>query len=217
MWPTEWSTVYYKKYNRFPYIPLPKKEEIGRNFSQVISNRSSKREYKGETITSQELSTWISHVCGEISTEGQKTRRTYPSGGARYPIEHYLILLKDIDDIVSGIYHYRYDGHGLELMLPYQLKEKEVEKITTATWVKESAFIHVMTGVFWRSMNKYGERGYRHILLEAGHIGQNDYLVSSALGLASCALSGISDYNLERMLDLNPEEESVFHAVVVGK
>jgi SagB-type dehydrogenase family enzyme len=74
-----------------------------------------------------------------------------------------------------------------------------------------------MTDVFWRNQNKYGERGYRYILLEAGHIGQNIYLVSEALGLKCCALGGTRDENLEELVDIDGVTESVVYALAVGK
>ena len=74
-----------------------------------------------------------------------------------------------------------------------------------------------MTSQFERTQMKYGERGYRYILLEAGHIGQNICLVSETLGLKCCALGGTMDKNLEELLDIDGETESVVYGFAIGK
>ena len=55
------------------------------------------------------------------------------------------------------------------------------------------------------------------ILQESGHIGQNIYLVSEALGLKCCALAGTKDENLEKLIDIDGITESVVYALAVGK
>ena len=73
-----------------------------------------------------------------------------------------------------------------------------------------------MTAVFSRNQMKYGERGYRYVLLEAGHIGQNMYLNAAALSLKCCALGGTIDSKLEKFLDIDGITESVVYAVAFG-
>ena len=66
---------------------------------------------------------------------------------------------------------------------------------------------------------KYGERGYRFILQESGHIAQNVYLLCEALGLKCCALGGfrISDEQIEKFLGIDGLTESIVYTLVVGK
>jgi len=58
---------------------------------------------------------------------------------------------------------------------------------------------------------------YRYILQEAGHIGQDAYLVSEALGMKCCALGGTRDENLEKLIDIDGVTESVVYALALGK
>ena len=39
--------------------------------------------------------------------------------------------------------------------------------------VRDASLVIFITGLFERSIVKYGERGYRFVLLEAGHVAQN--------------------------------------------
>ena len=84
-------------------------------------------------------------------------------------------------------------------------------------YVKNASVAIVMSAIFWRMQNKYGERGYRNILLEAGHIGQNIYLISEALGLKCCAQAGTIDESLEKFLSLDGREESIVYGFAIGK
>ena len=75
----------------------------------------------------------------------------------------------------------------------------------------------IMTAVFDRSQMKYGERGYRYMLIEAGHVGQNFCLTAEALGLKCSALGGTHDEPIERLLDIDGVTESVMYALAIGK
>ncbi len=65
-------------------------------------------------------------------------------------------------------------------------------------------------------MIKYKERGYRYILFEAGHLGQNIYLVSKALGLKCCAIGGFDDDKFHELLDIDGDNEAVLYAFAMG-
>ena len=72
--------------------------------------------------------------------------------------------------------------------------------------------------VFNRTMDKYGERGYRFILLDAGHMSQNLYLVSSHLNLGVVALGAgtNNDNTLDAVLGLVSSQENAFYGFAIG-
>ncbi len=51
---------------------------------------------------------------------------------------------------------------------------------------------------------------YRYVWLDAGHVGQNLYLVAGALGLGSVAIGGFYDAEVNALLDLPAEEEAIY-------
>ena len=69
---------------------------------------------------------------------------------------------------------------------------------------------------FHRCRVKYGERGYRFCLLEAGHIAQNLLLAASAEGLAALPIGGFIDDELNEMAGLDGVEAAVLYLVLVG-
>jgi SagB-type dehydrogenase family enzyme len=70
--------------------------------------------------------------------------------------------------------------------------------------------------VFRRTQKKYGPRGYRYILLEAGHCGQNFCLKAAELGLSTLCMGGFVDSGLNMMLGLQQKEEGVVYTVAAG-
>ena len=71
--------------------------------------------------------------------------------------------------------------------------------------------------MFWRTRFKYGLRGYRFALIEAGHVAQNLLLTATALRLGSVPLGGLFDRRIDELLDLDGVNESVLYAVSVGR
>lgn len=218
-WPEEWKTTYYKAYPRLPKIELDD-EPPEADFFDLVRKRQSRRDFARTPLTKRELSLLLKYSCGSIGPlyggEG-RYRRAQPSGGARFPIEVYPIVFRSGDDLKAGLYHYNVKDHQLDVLWDRQFSDEDIHSLFTYSWVKDAALGIVMTAVFWRNQNKYGERGYRYILLEAGHIGQNVYLVSEALSLKCCALGGTMDENLEKLIDIDGVTESVVYALAIGK
>lgn len=216
-WPEEWKTTYFKTYPRFPKINLDNNPPIA-DFFGLISNRQSRRNFTRTQITKHDLAILLEYSCGETEMlTNDRRRRAQASAGARFPIEVYPIVFRSGKDLKAGLYHYNVKDHALDVLWDREFSDDDIGKLFTYPWVKDAAVGIVMTAVFWRNQNKYGERGYRYVLLEAGHIGQNIYLVSEALDLKCCALGGTRDENLEKLIDIDGVTESVVYGLAVGK
>ena len=61
----------------------------------------------------------------------------------------------------------------------------------------------IISAIFEKTMEKYGERGIRYVLLEAGHTAQNICLVCEEMGLKSCCIGAFDDRALRLRLDKN--------------
>ena len=74
----------------------------------------------------------------------------------------------------------------------------------------------VLTASFEKTQVKYGERGYRFVLLDAGHLAQNILLVCEDLGLAAIPLGGFDDDGLANELQLHGELETPLYVIFIG-
>ena len=73
-----------------------------------------------------------------------------------------------------------------------------------------------LTGMFWRSRFKYGDRAYRFTLIEAGHVAQNLLLAAAALRLAAVPVGGFYDRAVDAVLGVDGIYEASLYLVPVG-
>lgn len=218
-YPLLWQKISYKAYPRLKELELSTPMSLDQGLGDMILERRSKRELSGEAISVEELSTLLFYSCGISKNEKGKNwdqaLRVYPSAGARFPIETYVLIDKVIG-IPHGLYHYNVKGHYLETLLEKQLIDFAA-RATDQDWILKAAVVFIFTGVFDRTRVKYGERGYNFVLVEAGHICQNLYLVSTALRIKCCAIGGFIEDRVDELLDIQMTNESVIYMAGVGK
>lgn len=219
-WPDEWRTVYYKTYPRFPKIALEDIEPNSDLFS-ALKTRRSRRAFSDAPLSKRELSVLLKYAAGMQSPRDPgKLTRMYPSAGARYPIELYAAALKQSEDIPAGLYHYDVEHHRLDVLWRRKDFSKVVKNLFNNEWYADAALLIFMTGVFWRSEHKYGERAYRFVLIESGHIAQNIYLVAETLSLKCCEIGAtrpVSDESVEKLIDIDGVSESLVGTMALGK
>ena len=216
MWPKEWKTVRYKEYPRFKRVSLSRARPRG-DFFSVVSKRKTGRSFSGTPLSKETVSVLLRYSCGIVGRDDTHRRRAHPSGGALFPIEIYPVVFRGNTHVPAGVYHYNILDHALEVLWQRPFAHADIERLTPYhLWVRNASCMLVMTAVFARTQNKYGARGYRYVLVEAGHIGQNIYLISQALGLKCTGLGGVWDVELEKVLDIDGVTESVVYAIAVG-
>ncbi len=218
LWPREWKTVYYKAYPGLSSVDLGTTPRPGAaDIFNVLSRRASRKKCTGESISAEEISALLRYSCGLRSPGvADSYARMQPSAGARFPIEVYPIVLRDDKNMPAGVYHYAVREHRLDVLWKRAFTVEDAGQLFPSS-ASDAAVVFVLTAVFWRTRHKYGERGYRYVLLEAGHIGQNLYLVSEALGLRCCAIGSTKDEALEKLIGIDGVTESVVYALAVGK
>lgn len=215
-WPDTWKRVFYKGYPRLPQVLLSKvRVDGGASFEEVLSLRTSVRDFSKKQMTEQDLSRLLYYSAGIKKSSSGGAKRFYPSAGGRYPLEVYLAIL-NVDGVKQGVYHYYPKAHSLELLQNRPFRSELFRSFSQA-WVRKASVLFIVTAVFFRTEVKYGDRGYRHVLVEAGYLSQNFYLVSTALGLGCCSIGGYIDDAINSLLDLDGVEESVVGVVAVGK
>ncbi len=214
----------YKQYPSLPRVKLPPIENItqnGRTFDEVVSSRRSQRDFADLELDLDELSKILHQsygITGEISTNKgfRQDLRSAPSGGGLYPAEIY-IAVRRVTGVAPGIYHYNVPNHELELLIPGDPTEKMHEVCCGQEYVHQASFIILISGVLERTKLKYGERGYRYVLLDIGHLGQNIYLSCTALQLAIMTTCGFFDDEANKLLRLDGVDETAMYVAFVGK
>lgn len=218
-WPKEWSEIYFKSYPRLKQVKLSKPSRDDFSLTEAILKRESNRDFSGALMNLEELSKLLFYSAGITRGERNLSRRAHPSGGARYPLEIYPLILS-VEKTEPGIYHYNIKNHCLELL---SNDSEDIENLKDAfydSFIRKAAVILIISMIPWRSSIKYGNFALKVGLIESGHIGQNVYLMSQVLGLKCCALGGFHESAEEfvhKILDIDGVNEIAFYVIAVGK
>ncbi|WP_458199754.1 SagB/ThcOx family dehydrogenase [Blastococcus deserti] len=197
-------------------LALPRPRLLACPLEEAIAGRASCRRFAAEPLVLADLSTLLSaaYGCrGQVSVGGFGFQaRPVPSAGAIYPLDIHVIALS-VTGVAPGIYRYLPARHALEGG-PAPLSRDFLSDLFLGQHHAAAAgVLAVVTARLDATLARYGDRGYRYVLLEAGHVVQNLDLVASALGLACLDLGGFLDRMLDETLRLT-HEVSLYGAAV---
>jgi SagB-type dehydrogenase family enzyme len=206
----------YKTYPDKPQIKLPDVTVLSHlSLQEVLKTRKSVRDYSNKPIRMEILSYLLWASTGISRKEGGYEFRTAPSAGALYPIETYLVVNR-AEGICPGIYHYNIRSHVLELLKEGDYAEQTAQAALGQTMCIQAPVVFIWTAVFQRMKWKYGQRAYRYVYLDAGHIAENLALAAVSLGLGSCQIGALFDEEINQIVEVNGVEESVLYMSVTG-
>jgi SagB-type dehydrogenase family enzyme len=210
-----------KRYGDAPCVELPGPRLRGK-FPAVLRARRTWRRFGRGAIDLDSLSTLL-HLSFAVQAwaspagEGRVPLKTSPSGGARHPLEAYVVV-RHVAGIEPGVYHYAADVHRLERLTFVAEAPAFDEVLPTQWWYRDAGALVLLTAVFERTRWRYeGPRAYRAVLIEAGHLCQTFCLTATWLGLAPFCSMALADGGIESMLRLDGVSESVLYAAGVGK
>lgn len=217
--PESWSKIHFKTYprlNKFKLTRAFSKREI--SLLYTLKNRRSIRIFSGTPISVKDLSYLLLYSSGitDFGSGSDESKRAYPSAGARYPLEIYPLVINGGEGIKAGLYHYNVKDNCLEILLQEDLKRWLLESTGKFKPIIKTSVVLIITGVLDRTRVKYGDRGYRYVLIEAGHVAQNLLLLATGLGIASLAIGGFIDSKVTELLDLELVKESPIYMIALG-
>ncbi len=187
----------------------------GASLKQVLESRKSIRDFRNEPINKDQLSYMLWASTGIQRVESGYEFRTAPSAGALYPIETYVIV-NAVDELQAGVYHYSIRAHQLEQLAARDLRRQTAAAALGQKMCAEAAVVFVWSAVFERCKWKYGQRAYRYIYLDAGHIAENLTLAAVSLNLGSCEIGALYDEDVNAIVGVDGVQESVICMGAVG-
>jgi SagB-type dehydrogenase family enzyme len=227
LWPTDELIVAnmkllrrVKPFTDFPKVALPEQLPAStKSLDEVMFHRHTARAFAAEAINLEQLAKVLTMSYGvNRSNEGTNFPRPFrviPSGGALYPLEIYVHACK-VDGLAPGLYHYDPEEHNLDVLRQQDESERILPHLVQQDLAKNAAAVIFITAVFGRSTFKYGDRGYRFILFEAGHLAQNANLTAAEMGLITTNVGGYSDRGIDRYLGIDGLNESAIYLLLLG-
>lgn len=200
-------------------LPKPQTIRLGEKaFRGLLEERRSLRKYAERSLTLEELAYLLWCTQGVQSVRGNTaTIRTVPSAGARHAFETWL-LINRVDGLTPGLYRYLALEHKLvEESLAQDLSDRITAGCLGQGFVGASAATFLWMAEVPRMKWRYGERGYRYLHLDAGHVCQNLYLAAESIGCGACAIAAFDDEELCKVLELNGEDQFIVYVATVGR
>lgn len=203
-------------------ISLPESEDLKikkDNIVDITLDRKSNRVFKKDKITLKELSYLLTMTqrIKEIRGNNYVGLRPVPSAGGRHPFETYLAVL-NVENLKNGIYRYL----PLEHKLLFVKKDPNLKELITRgannqKFAGNSGVTFLWTCIPYRTEWRYGDRAYKIMLLDAGHIGQALYSACESIGLGTCAIASYDQELLDNLLEIDEEEEFTVYIAPVGR
>jgi len=201
-------------------LPRP---ELHASLETAIGLRRTVRIFTGAPVSLRQLSALLQFGAGCNDTPlpavpgGPAAGRVYPSAGSLYPVEVLVRPLR-VEELSSRYCRYQPASHRLVR------SDDRADDVSAATQemldsngIAAASLVMLLWADFTRpSLGKYGEKAYRFVLLEAGHLAQNVLLVAAAVGLAGVPICGFDDEALALEAGLAYPRQVVLYALALG-
>ena len=186
-------------------LPQPRIEgEV--SLERTIKDRRTIRSFTKDALTLEQFSQLLWAAYGITDDRGSK--RAAASGGALYPMDIYGVVGENgVEGLQAGIYHYEPMGHTVLLLLEGDLRQDLARASLGQMWMARPPLTLVISAEYARITSKYGKRGVRYAMIEAGLMSQNVFLQSEALGLGAGIVGAFHDEDVIRVMNVPPSHE----------
>ncbi len=176
------------------------------SLERTIHKRRTVRSFDRKALTLKQFSQLLWAAQGITETGGFK--RAAPSAGALYPMDIYAVVGRDcIEKVDPGVYHYSPADHTLSLVQEGDRRKDVAGASLWQMWMANAPLTLVITAEYSRIMGKYGQRGVRYAMIEAGHIGQNIFLQCQGMGLEAGIVGAFEDEKVVQVMGIKRTHE----------
>jgi SagB-type dehydrogenase family enzyme len=181
---------------------------------QTILERRSTRAYTGEALTLDELKalldfTYQPHAYQEQGLDSQ------PDFFAPHLVETF-IAVSAVTGLEEGCYYYAPKAQELR-QIRFKNFRKELHFL--CLWQelgRDAAALMFHTADLRVAVSEYGDRVYRYLHMDAGHLGQRLNLAAIRLGLGVSGIGGFFDDQVNEVLGI-PADEAVLYITTLGR
>ena len=203
------------------FPPPSRPPRLDSELVSLLSRRASVREQGRVPITIRELGEFLYHAARVIDVvpgpQGSFTTRPYPSGGASYELEIYLVVDRCLG-LTPGFYYYRGAEHGLAAIRPPNADTEALldQAYISAGQTCRPQVLLALASRFQRVSWKYAGIAYATTLKNVGALYATMYLVATAMGLAPCALGVGNSEQFSRLAGTDRYTESTVGEFMIG-
>ena len=184
-----------------------------RGLANLLQARKSTREFVTRLCTKSQLLDVLWAGYGRLTAYPEVEHRTVPSAGGLYPL-HLCVYAMNVQGLEKGFYHYSNGDLSV-------ISGPEIDSIchhfhTKHINYEKAAFVIFIVGDLGLVGGKYGERGYRYMLLETGHVAQNMCLACVCLDIQHISVGGFDDDSVNELLCSYQQDFLCLYTLVGG-
>ncbi|MEO1145700.1 MAG: SagB/ThcOx family dehydrogenase [Cyanobacteria bacterium J06638_22] len=181
---------------------------------QTILRRRSTRAYTGMNLTRSELQYLLDFT--------YRPENYYEQGLERSPdyfdlgLIETFITISGVDGLEEGCYYYAPKAQEIR-QIRFKNFRKELHRLCLGQDLgRDAAAVIFHTADLAKAVEVYGDRAYRYLHLDAGHLGQRLNLAAIRLQLGVSGIAGFFDDQVNEVLGI-PEDEAVIYITTLGR
>ncbi|MDY6936739.1 MAG: SagB/ThcOx family dehydrogenase [Cyanobacteriota bacterium] len=127
-----------------------------------------------------------------------------------------FIAVTAVEGLDDGCYYYAPKAQELRQIRFKNFREELHFLCLGQPLGRDAAVVLFHTADLAQAVGKYGDRAYRYLHLDAGHLGQRLNLAAIHLGLGASGIAGFFDDRVNEVLGI-PEDEAVLYITTLGQ
>ncbi|NER78360.1 MAG: SagB/ThcOx family dehydrogenase [Leptolyngbya sp. SIO1D8] len=208
------------KYN-FPFClkvstltsPIDWDEQL-QGLERTILRRRSTRRFSGENLTLDDLKTLL-----DFTYQSQHYIEQGLDGDPDYfdlSLIQSFIAVSGVDGLESGCYYYAPNAQELR-QIRFKNFRQELHYLCLGQDLgRDAGAVVFQTADLKQAIARHGDRAYRYLHLDAGHLGQRLNLAATRLGLGVSGIGGFFDDQVNEVLGI-PDDEAVLYITTLGR
>ncbi|MEL7085330.1 MAG: SagB/ThcOx family dehydrogenase [Cyanobacteria bacterium J06597_1] len=188
--------------------------EMLQPLANTILHRRSTRQFTGGNIDIEHLRQLLDFA---YQTEHYRAQGLDPQPDflATSMIETFVVA-NGVDGLDDGCYYYAARAQQLR-QIRFKSFRRDVHYLCLGQDLgRDAAAAIVHTADLKQAVRQYGDRGYRYLHMDAGHLGQRINLAAVRLKLGVSGIAGFFDNLVNEVLGI-PSEEAVLYITTVGQ
>ena len=184
-----------------------KSVQLSASIDDVIRRRGSTRQFSRDPISFEQLNILLDSLDHGIPADFES--------GPEY-LNHLYLIVNHVEGVDSGAYYYQRDQHKLELLKAGDFRPQAAYLGLEQELPGDAAVNFYFLADLKKVFDRYGNRGYRAVQLEAGILGGKLYLAAYAQKLGATGLTFYDD-EVVRFFSPHAKDKSAIFLVATGK
>jgi SagB-type dehydrogenase family enzyme len=200
-------------------VPLPPAPPS--SLGSLLDRRRSHRKYLKTEISIASLAALLraGYGAGALfrSADGRQVcARPVPSAGGYYPLKLFVVRTA-VAGLSNGLHRYDPWQHELLTLRSGSVRGEADACLLAPQFLEGANVLLFLAAALDPMLAKYGPRGYRYLLLEAGHTAQNLCLAAIEQRLATLCVGGFFDHAVNSLLGLQEMADVPLYCIAIGR